>query len=256
MPQRDPARPQAVYQEVLRAAECDSIACVRDTTEADLFEVNKHMIISLTPPGVGGEAVGPGLGFTPVVDGEYIQDLPYVLYKEGRYHKEVEQVISGNLINEGTTTAPEDPMPDYFPEYVRAVAPGVNDTTIELIQSLYEYPPDMPERLAWDFTTDMVFACNAYNAAKAYSCDAQRYTMSIPPATHGLDQSCMPFNSLTPALSRSLKGVKYLTNILQQISSSTTTRQPLLKAFRLPASSKSAFVALSLALRTPRSSLT
>jgi hypothetical protein len=149
------------------------------------------MIMDLTPPGIGGETVGPGLGFTPIVDGEYIQDQPYILYKEGRYHKEIEQVISGNLVNEGVSTAPKDPMPESFPEYVRFVVPGANDSTVDLIQSLYDYPPDTPQRLSWDWTTDILFACNAYNVAKAYGCDTRRYTVSVPPAIHGNDVYCM-----------------------------------------------------------------
>ncbi|KAL2362818.1 hypothetical protein RJZ56_004289 [Blastomyces dermatitidis] len=45
------------------------------------------------------------------------------------------------------------------------------------------------------------FACNAYFNAKAYKNKAQRYAMTIPPATHGLDQTYFLFNSnaSTPA---------------------------------------------------------
>lgn len=146
------------------------------------------MLNELTP---GGDIMDPGVGFSPVVDGEYIQDLPYVLYKQGRFHKEVEQVISGNLINETAATVPGANMPEKFPELVRKTIPNADDATIELIQSLYEYPPDKPEKLAWDYMSDMLFACNAHNIAKAYKCDAKRYVMSIPPAVHGQDVSCM-----------------------------------------------------------------
>jgi carboxylesterase type B len=140
--------------------------------------------------------LGPGVGFTPVVDGEYIQDLPYVLYKQGRLHKEVKQVISGNLINEGMSTTTDFEMPEKFPMLVRNTIPGADDETVELIRSLYDYPPENPDKLAWDWTTDMLFACNAYNIAKAYEYDAKRYVMTIPPAIHGQDLYCMPLDSL------------------------------------------------------------
>lgn len=148
------------------------------------------MINELSPPGIGGETMGPGVGFSPVVDGEYIQDLPYVLFRQGRFHDEVEQVISGNMANEGMVTTPGTGMPEKFPELVRNTIPNADNATVELIQSLYEYPPENPQKLAWDYTTDMLFACNAYNIAKAYQDAAKRYVMSIPPAIHGQDLSC------------------------------------------------------------------
>lgn len=94
------------------------------------------MINDLTPSGLGSDTTGPGVGFMPVVDGEYVQDISNVLYKQGRFHKEVEQVISGNLINEGMSLPVGQGMLENFPKSVRNFLPGANDTTIELIESL------------------------------------------------------------------------------------------------------------------------
>ncbi|KAK2765999.1 hypothetical protein FQN54_007514 [Arachnomyces sp. PD_36] len=190
-PNKNPARAREVYDETLKATDCDSIDCLRNLPEKDLFEANKYLINDLSPAGVGGEQLGPGVGFCPVVDGEYIEDHPYILYKEGRFHKEIEQVIVGNLVNEGMgvpagDATPEE-MPEKFPELVRSLAPKADDATVDLIRSLYDYPPENPEKLRWDFITDGIFACHAYNAAKAYESSAKRYSMSIPPAIHGLD---------------------------------------------------------------------
>ena len=78
-----------------------------------------------------------------------------------------------------------------FPKTVRHILPGADDTTVERIKSLYNAPAENPEKLAWDWYTDVIFACNAYHTARAYKDMARRYYMSIPPAVHGLDLTCM-----------------------------------------------------------------
>ena len=95
------------------------------------------------------------------------------------------------MANEEMGMTPDTDMPSAFPELVRKTIPNADNATINHIQSLYEYPVDLPQKLAWNWATDMTFACNAYHTAKAYENKAQRYVMSIPPATHGLDQNCM-----------------------------------------------------------------
>lgn len=87
-------------------------------------------------------------------------------------------------------TSSDEGMPGAFPGLVRQLIPGANDSTIAALQSLYE-PLSQPERLAWDWSTDVIFQCNAYNLANAYSDRAKRYIMSVPPATHGLDGNRM-----------------------------------------------------------------
>lgn len=77
-------------------------------------------------------------------------------------------------------------MPGAFPNLVRQLIPRTNDSTIAALQALYE-PLSQPEQLAWDWTTDVFFQCNAHSLAKAYKDRAKSYIMSVPPATHGLD---------------------------------------------------------------------
>ena len=81
-------------------------------------------------------------------------------------------------------------MPQRFPLLVRANIPNASDHAIKTLQSLYSYPPELPEKLAWDEVTDIVFACNSLNIARAYKNIARRYIFSVPPATHALDLSC------------------------------------------------------------------
>jgi carboxylesterase type B len=135
-------------------------------------------------------ALGPATGFTPIVDGRYIQDHLPLLLASGKYNRRVKRVIASNMENEGMYMSPSDGMPETFPPLVRETAPGASDETIARIQSMYDYPPGLPEKLAWDWATDISFACNAYSIAKAYSNKAQRNVMTIPPATHGQDINC------------------------------------------------------------------
>lgn len=81
-------------------------------------------------------------------------------------------------------------MPQAFPELVRRILPTASNSTIASIEAHFPYPADLPAKLAWDWTTAMVFECNVYNVAKAFEDKTRRYIMSIPPAIHGQDVPC------------------------------------------------------------------
>ena len=81
-------------------------------------------------------------------------------------------------------------MPEAFPGLARRILRAASNETIAAVQSRYPYPPDLPEKLAWDWTGDVIFNCNAFNVAKAYSNLTRRYIMSIPPGDHTLDPNC------------------------------------------------------------------
>jgi carboxylesterase type B len=83
----------------------------------------------------------------------------------------------------------DDGMPERFPILARQIMPTASNQTIAALQSQYDYSNN-PPKLAWDWTTDVIFACNAYNLARAYANKAYRYIMSIPPATHAQDVLC------------------------------------------------------------------
>jgi hypothetical protein len=78
-------------------------------------------------------------------------------------------------------------MPSRFPEVVRANIPGATDQDIKSLQAMYPYPPDLPKKLAWDYTTDVDWSYNVANFASAYKNVARRQLFSVQPATHGLD---------------------------------------------------------------------
>jgi hypothetical protein len=124
------------------------------------------------------------------VDGEYIPDTPTVLFDEGRFHKEVKQVITANMANEGMGLASDENMPESFGRIVRPFFPTADNKTIDHIQSLFPYPPELPQKLAWDWFTAIIYACHSHSIAKSYGDKARRYVMDIPPAVHGQDMYC------------------------------------------------------------------
>lgn len=91
---------------------------------------------------------------------------------------------------QGMGTSSDTNMPQAFPDLVRKVLPTANNATIAAIQAHFPYPPGLPEELAWDWTTAIIFECNAYNLATAFKDRTRRYIMSISPATHGEDMLC------------------------------------------------------------------
>jgi carboxylesterase type B len=131
------------------------------------------------------------MGIGPFPDGKYISDAVPVLFQRGHYNKKVKAVISGNMAAEGLGMTTDVSTLEDFGTLVRRLVPEASNFTIKNLRALYPYPDSQLQMAANDWTTDVVFACNARAIAKAYANKTQRYVFSVPPATHGLDSSCM-----------------------------------------------------------------
>lgn len=67
-----------MYEEVLKAANCSSLACLKASSQENLAHVDSHLLNDV--PTLSGEGnQGPGTGSGLVVDGELITDLPMSL---------------------------------------------------------------------------------------------------------------------------------------------------------------------------------
>lgn len=64
-----------------------------------------------------------------------------------------------------------------------------DNETIAKIQDQYNFARE-PAKLAWDWTTDIIFAYNATNIAAAYNERTRRYIFSVLPAVQGQDSLC------------------------------------------------------------------
>src|SRR5436190_7162670 len=149
MPRRNvTSRRQDLYNQILGATNCTTLACLRSLPAPALALANNYLI-SEVPSGGGGGSLGPGIGFAPVVDGDYVPDAPLLLFEQGRFHKEVKSVIAANAANDGMGLGPDSDMPAGFPNIVRMVFPGADNATVERIKALFPVAPgEPPEKLA------------------------------------------------------------------------------------------------------------
>ncbi|PIG87229.1 carboxyl ester lipase [Aspergillus arachidicola] len=188
MPRRNVTdRRQEVYDQTLQAANCSSLSCLRDSSPSALAATNKKVLD--LPGGSGGGTLGPGIGIGPFPDGEYLLDAVPIMLQQGRYHKNIQAVMSGNTAAEGLGITPDISTYEDFATLVRRLVPGASNATVQHIRDMYPYPDSQLQLVANSWTTDAVFACNARAVAKAYGNRTQRYLFSVPPATHGLDLS-------------------------------------------------------------------
>ncbi|KFY03325.1 hypothetical protein O988_01556 [Pseudogymnoascus sp. VKM F-3808] len=212
------SRRTKLYEDVLAATNCTSVECLRSISESDLLAANYHLVAEVYSNGGGGD-FGPGIGFGPVTDGDYVPDVPAILFDQGRYHKSMRSLIVGTMAEEGMTTSSDQNMPQAFPELVRRILPTASNSTIASIQAHFPYPADLPAKLAWDWTTAMVFECNVYNVAKAFEEKTRRYIMSIPPAIHGQDVPYMFYtNDASTPVANSTTALQYQSYIRQFVA--------------------------------------
>lgn len=84
-PRRTLERSRPVFNQILNATGCDTVDCMRNIPESDILKANEY-IFSLYPDG-GGGALGPGVGLTPLVDGELLAELPATAFAGGKFNK-------------------------------------------------------------------------------------------------------------------------------------------------------------------------
>jgi carboxylesterase type B len=75
------------FKAFIAKANCSDLACLRRAPTQALMQANSF----LTQHGAAA-----GVGFSVVVDGDFVPDLPAKLLLEGRYHKSLTSVITAN----------------------------------------------------------------------------------------------------------------------------------------------------------------
>lgn len=183
------SRRASVFKEVLKAAKCNSIECLRDAPARTLVATNKHLLTEVAS-GSGGATFGFGIGFGPIPDGEYIPDALPVLFSQRRVNPHVKAVVVGNTADEGLETTTDIKKPAEFFELVRRTIPNASKETVQRIRALYPQPDSKIQDVANDWTTDAVYGCNVQGLATAYANKTQRYVFSVPPAIHSSDLNC------------------------------------------------------------------
>ncbi|KAH6627988.1 Alpha/Beta hydrolase protein [Chaetomium tenue] len=179
-------RQHQLFNLTLTTANCTTLTCLRSLPSPALLHLNDAMI-NQQPSEGGGGTLGPIIGFGLAPDGDRIPDIPLALLLQGgRVHKSLKRLVVGSMAGEGRETSSDEGMPGAFAGLVRRTLPGVGEEAVGELLRLY-YTPGMERELAWDWTTDVVFACNGFALAGALEGRVRRYVMSTPPAVHGMD---------------------------------------------------------------------
>ncbi|KID80417.1 Carboxylesterase, type B, partial [Metarhizium brunneum ARSEF 3297] len=178
-------RQKELFNLVLKTANCTTLRCLRSVPEETMIGINDQLINQM-PSQSGGGQIGPLHGFGPAPDGKIIPDLPLAMLRRGEFYKGLNALILGSMALEGMGTSHDTGLPGYFPIMVRQQLPYASSETIKMLQDEY-HDASKVSKMAWDWTTDIVFACNANNLANSLPSLARRYIMSTPPAVHGQD---------------------------------------------------------------------
>lgn len=94
-PRVDRNRSRPLWDLILRTAECADLDCLRGLNRTRMEEVNRILLVD-NAPGPGAGSLGPGVGFTPIVDDEFILDGVAEALQSGRFNKRVSEIVVGN----------------------------------------------------------------------------------------------------------------------------------------------------------------
>lgn len=72
-----------IYNAFESAANCTNVECLRQAPTEVLKKANQNVIFN-------------GAFFGPVVDGDYVPDIPMKLLVEGKFHQNLKSIISTN----------------------------------------------------------------------------------------------------------------------------------------------------------------
>jgi carboxylesterase type B len=98
-PRRNIERSRPVFDQILNTTKCSDVDCMRQLPESAIKAANTYMFVDLVP-GSGGGSLGPGVGFSPTVDGDLLTDLPASAFSNGKFNKNLKQLVVGNTANE------------------------------------------------------------------------------------------------------------------------------------------------------------
>jgi carboxylesterase type B len=166
-------------------ANVSSLAELRNLDSVALMEANAHQVFDT-------QIIG-SFTYGPVVDGDFVPDLPGVLFASGRFDQGVE-VMAGHNAREGGFFT--DPTLRNDSELIRQIetALGASPQVAEYIASeLYPaiYNGTQPygnwyER-AMLITTEFAFICNNFYMLSATSSQSYGYLFNVFPGFHGQD---------------------------------------------------------------------
>ncbi|KFA66483.1 hypothetical protein S40285_00770 [Stachybotrys chlorohalonatus IBT 40285] len=178
------------YERTMLAAGCaaaaDRMKCLRAKSMRSLQRINR-------PSPFPSQTIDPLFYWTPCIDGEFLQDLPYVLYETGRFIKV--PLLTGACTNgkqilihtsrslpsahshpsiEGSVFAPSRAeTPEHFIDFLRINYPGITLDAAQDILDLYPLEPRIRNHGLWFPSSaraygDATFICPVNNILQSY----------------------------------------------------------------------------------------
>lgn len=137
--------------------------------------------------------------FGPVVDGDFVPDLPSKLVAQGRFAKSMNAIMMGTNFNEGVLfDSPFIKNDEEYRDNVRLFFPNASHETVDYIATTL-YPNDGSGKYnyttqvlrAAETTAEACFLCNTRYLAQALpglvSSKIFKYLFAVPPAIHADD---------------------------------------------------------------------
>ncbi|KAK9471994.1 Carboxylesterase [Dipodascopsis tothii] len=181
-PYFDPEIVQDTYDKFAKLAGCngrEDLDCLINRDVQFVEEANRRVVF---------DSIYGTFTFGPYIDHYYVPDLPLFRINEGKYHKNIELMISytseeGYLFADPTISGEEE-----FDDLVRGHFPDAPSEVLHTIKDLY--PPTSDEysttfgRIS-TLIAEWIVECNLYYLTDAFG-HAYIYRVSVPPGIHSL----------------------------------------------------------------------
>ena len=198
-------------------------------TSAELQFANSLVVGNAAPYGT--------FPFGPVVDGDYIPDLPGVLLAHGKYVESV-RLMTSHCSDEGLLfTSPFLTNDSGYSTYLQQLFPGIPSTQLKFITSVL-YPANFSGY--YGYTTqmgrlnltigDVSIVCNARYLDDAFQ-GQYAYEFTVPPSTHAEDTSYVFYDNGTAPMVSNITLAALLQRYITRFAETGTPNGPGLPPF-------------------------
>ncbi|KAI9171239.1 putative secreted lipase [Paramyrothecium foliicola] len=207
-----PTVPELEYQlnRTMEEAGCsrehDRMQCLRGKSKKTLQRLNH-------PSPFPGQFINPFFYWTPCIDGDFLQDLPYRLFERKQFVKV--PLLAGSCSNEGSIFAPHDASTVHdVVNFFKINYPGLTAADVEKLLFLYPIEPALPFHGQWYPSAarafgESTFICPTNTVLKSYTS-----AMAAPAPNSGMPGSppvwSYRYNLVDPELTAAGLGVPHV----------------------------------------------
>ncbi|KAF6805526.1 triacylglycerol lipase [Colletotrichum sojae] len=169
-----PAQPRVPELEYQFNKTIESVGCKSDKDQMGCLRSKSIKTIQDANAGspFPGRQLNPHFYWTPCIDGELLQDYPYMMFDSGKFIKV--PVLFGTGTNEGSVFAANVATQDAFVSFMMDNYPKMNENQTDMMREKYPLLPPLPNHDAWFPSTsqaygETTFICPANNILNAYA---------------------------------------------------------------------------------------